>query len=200
MNRDALRATAHNGCLRPTWGAYGAIRRPAQPRRRTAFRALGVAAAAVVIGGGIGAHFFLSGAPAPTPSIRILSPIPDVTLVGGKAFVAVEVRNAQLGVSTSSAKGYHLHYYLDAIVPTEGRRSANPSVGKYVSTTKTAHEWTVSGVGLHVLTVQLVTDDDRPLTPPVVAAVTVKVPKGASSAPSPSPSTPSPPAKTPGGC
>lgn len=197
MNRDALRATAHNGCLQPTWGAYGAVRRPVRPRQRVALRGLAIAAAAVVIGGGIGTHFLLSGTHPPAPSLRILSPSGDVTLVGGKAFVAVEVRNARLGTSTDSSKGYHLHYYLDAIVPTEPGRSAIPSVGQYVSTTKTAHEWIVSGVGLHALTVQLVTDDNRPLSPPVVAAVTVKVPRAPAA---PTPSSPSSPTKAPGGC
>lgn len=194
MNRDALRATAHHGCVQPVRGSYGAIHMASRRRQRSAIRPLRVAFALMLVGGGIAGYLLLSGADSPTPSLRILAPGPNATIPGGKTLVTVEVQSIQLGEAVGSSNGYHLHYYLDAIVPTTAGQKAITAKGTYASTIKTSYEWTIANVGLHVLAVQLVTNDDLPLRPPVVAAVTVQVTKApSSSTPTPSrSSTPTP--------
>jgi hypothetical protein len=186
MNREALRRNAHNGCVQPVRGSYGAIRIASRRRPRPAMRPWSILVILLLVGGGVAAYFLLAGALLPQPSLRIISPTSDAMVSGGKATVVVEVRNAELGAARGDD---HLHYYLDAEVPTAHGRPAIPTTGAWASTTKTTHEWTVSGVGVHTLAVQLVTSDDRPLSPPVIAAVLVRVSK---SAPSPAPAAPQP--------
>ena len=203
MNRDALRATAHNGCIQPVRGSYGAIRIASRRRRYPAVRPWSLLIVLFFVGAGVAAYFFLAAALSPQPALRIISPTTDAAISGGKTTVAVEVRNAELGAA-ARGKSFHLHYYLDATIPTAHDGSAIPATGAWASSTKTTHEWSIGSVGLHVLAVQLVTLDDRPLNPPVVAAVVVQVPKPLStSAPSSaSSSTPTKtsPATAGGGC
>ncbi len=179
MNRDALRATAHSGCVEPVRGRYGAISLSARRRPHAAIRPRSIALVLALAGLGVLAYFLASAALEPRPSLRILSPTADSVISGGKVTVAVEVKNAELSSSTTSSKGRHLHYYLDAVVPTDRAKPAVPASGAWTSTTKTSHEWTVAGEGLHILAVQLVAGDDRPLDPPVVAAVVVQAPRPA---------------------
>ena len=204
MNRDALRATAHNGCIQPVRGSYGAIRIASRRRRYPAVRPWSLLIVLFFVGAGVAAYFFLAAALSPQPALRIISPTTDAAISGGKTTVTVEVRNADLSSGAASAKSYHLHYYLDATIPTAHDGSAIPATGAWASSTKTTHEWSITGAGLHVLAVQLVTQDDRPLSPPVVAAVVVQVPKPLStSAPSSSSSstpTKTSPATAGGGC
>jgi len=204
VNRDALRATAHNGCIQPVRGSYGAIRIASRRRRYPAVRPWSLLIVLFFVGAGVAAYFFLAAALSPQPALRIISPTTDAAISGGKTTVTVEVRNADLSSGAASAKSYHLHYYLDATIPTAHDGSAIPATGAWASSTKTTHEWSITGAGLHVLAVQLVTQDDRPLDPPVVAAVVVQVPKPLStSAPSSaSSSTPTKtsPATAGGGC
>jgi len=157
---------------------------------------------AMFVVGGVAAYFVLSGAHAPSPSLRILSPTANATIPGGKTLVTVELANAQVGVTgtTGQSKGYHLHYYLDAVIPTAPGQSAVSATGTWASSTKTSHEWNIGGVGLHVLAAQLVTGDDRPLSQPVVAAVVVQVPKSPTVLPAPSSPSNASPARSAGGC
>ncbi len=186
MNREALRSNAHNGCVQPVRGSYGAIRIPSRRRLRPVVRPWSLLVILLLVGGGVAAYFLLAGAFSPQPSLRITSPMADAVVSGGKATVVVEVRNATLGAARGND---HLHYYLDADVPTARGKPAIPATGAWASDTKTTHEWSVSGVGIHTLAVQLVTSDDRPLSPPIVAAVVVQVTK---STPSPASASPQP--------
>jgi hypothetical protein len=172
-----LRANAHNGCIQPVRGSYGAIRIASRRRRFPAVRPWSLLIVLLLVGAGVAAYFFLAGALSPQPALRIISPTTDAAISGGKTTVTVEVRNADLVSGAASAKSYHLHYYLDAILPTASSQPAIPATGAWASSAKTMHEWSITGAGLHVLAVQLVTQDDRPLNPPVVAAVVVQVPK-----------------------
>jgi hypothetical protein len=185
MNREALRATAHNGAVQPVRGSYGAIHVASHLRRRSGVRPWSILFALLVVGGGLGAYFLLAGAFSPQPSLRILSPTSNSTIAEGKLTITVEVRGATLGAAPGRL--YHLHYYLDAIVPVVSGRSAIPTTGAWASTVKTSYDWDIRGPGLHVLAVQLVTAEDRPLNPPVVAAITVQVPKSAANAPTKDP-------------
>ena len=198
MNRDALRANAHNGCIQPVRGSYGAIRIASRRRRYPAVRPWSLLIVLLFVGAGVAAYFFLAGALSPQPALRIISPTTDAAISGGKTTVAVEVRNAELGAAVRG-KSFHLHYYLDATIPTAHDGSAIPATGTWASSTKTSHEWSIGSVGLHVLAVQLVTQDDRPLSPPVVAAVVVQVPKPPSTTPPPSTPSKASPTSSAGG-
>jgi hypothetical protein len=180
-----LRATAHNGCIQPVRGSYGAIRIASRRRRYPAVRPWSLLIVLFFVGAGVAAYFFLAAALSPQPALRIISPTTDAAISGGKTTVTVEVRNAELGAA-ARGKNFHLLYYLDATIPTAHDGSAIPATGAWASSTKTTHEWSITGAGLHVLAVQLVTQDDRPLDPPVVAAVVVQVPKPPSTTSSPS--------------
>ncbi len=189
MNRDALRAAIPSGCVQPVRGHYGAVRRSTRRRPWSRIRLRSLALIAVLGGLAALAYVLVSGAMQPRPSLRILAPLPDTVIAGGRTTVVVEVENAQL----SASNGHHLHYYLDAVVPTARGKPAIPASGTWTSTTKTTQDWDLTGEGLHVLAVQLVDAGDRPLDPPVVAAVVVTVPR---SLPAPPPASPQPP--TPG--
>lgn len=169
-------------------------------RRGIAVRPLRLALVVMIVGGGIAAYLLLSGADSPAPSLRIVSPSPNATIPSGKTEVSVDVQNVQLGSETGTSKGYHLHYYLDATVPTTKGRPAIPTTGSYASTTKTSHEWTISNMGLHILAVQIVTGDDKPLSPPVVQAITVQVPKPPAPTSTPPSKSTTKPAPAGGGC
>lgn len=187
MNRDALRATAHNGALQPVRGTYGAIHVSSRSRLRSGIRPRGLLAALLLVSGGLAAYLFLPGALAPKPTLRIVSPESGATVVANTVTVVVDVQNAEL-----SAQGLHLYYYLDAVVPLAAGESAVPTTGAGVSSLRTSHRWDVASPGLHILAVQLVTADDRPLKRPIVAAVAVYVPKApASPAPTSAPPVPS---------
>jgi len=199
VNRDALRANAHNGCIQPVRGSYGAIRIASRRRRHPAVRPWSLLIVLLLVGAGVAAYFFLAGALSPQPALRIISPTTDAAISGGKTTVAVEVRNAELGAA-ARGKDFHLHYYLDAVIPTSPDQPAVSSTGTWASSTKTSHEWSIGSVGLHVLAVQLVTQDDRPLNPPVVAAVVVQVPKPPLAPESSITPTKTSPATAAGGC
>lgn len=192
MNRDALRASAHNGCVEPVRGRYGAVSLSGRGRPRATVRPRRIALVLALAGLTVLVYFLVSSVLEPRPSLRILSPAADSVISSGKVTVAVEVENAELSSSTTSSKGRHLHYYLDAVVPTDRAKPAVPASGAWTSTTKTSHEWAVTGAGLHILAVQLVAGDDRPLSPAVVAAVVVQVPRPAAPPPAASPQPTSP--------
>ncbi len=63
MNRDALRTTAHNGCVQPVRGQYGAIRYTSQPRRPV--RPWSLLLILLLVGGGLAAYLLLSGTLSP---------------------------------------------------------------------------------------------------------------------------------------
>ena len=61
MNRDALRATAHNGCVQPVRGQYGAIRYTPRTRIRRTVRPWSLLLILLLVGGGLAAYLLLSG-------------------------------------------------------------------------------------------------------------------------------------------
>ena len=190
MNREALRVSARNGCVQPVRGHYGAVplARPSRPRLGVRLRSI----ALVLLLGGLSVlgYLLVTTALQPRPTLRILSPAPNSVIADGFATVTVDVRHTDLSSAASSSRGYHLHYYLDADIPIDPTKPAIPASGAWTSTTKTTHEWSLRGEGLHILAVQIVTNDDRPLTPPVTAAVVVRVPKPAPAEATPQPTTP----------
>lgn len=191
MNRDALRVSARNGCVQPVRGSYGAVSVRRRRRWPSAVRPRSVGLILLLGAGGLLAYFLVSATFEPRPTLRIVSPASDAVVAAATVAVVVDVSGATLSSGGGSSRNLHLHYYLDAEIPSDPTKPAVPTTGAWTSTTRTSHEWTLRGEGLHILAVQLVASDDRPLSPPVMAAVVVRVPRPAATPPaSPQPTSP----------
>jgi hypothetical protein len=113
-------------------------------------------------------------------SLDIVSPNNRSTLKESSVDIEVDVDGFDLvdkqGQPARSREG-HLIYYLD--VPSVPVTSGVPAVvndpARFVATTETEHTWQNLSPGQHILAVQLVNNDQTPLTPPVVEVITVTV-------------------------
>jgi hypothetical protein len=114
--------------------------------------------------------------PAGPPAIEIVSPENGSVVPEGNVTVTVSVENFDLankpGQANVAGEG-HIHYFLDALPPTEPGKPAVTEPGTYVPTTATTYTWENVGPGTHVLAVELVNNDHTPLTPPVTRTITV---------------------------
>jgi hypothetical protein len=122
---------------------------------------------------------------APSPSLTpIASAIPSVVILAPADFaayhtavieqglrIAVQVSNFKLvdkiGQAAVLGEG-HLIYYVNADPPTAAGVSAVSPGGSYLTTTATAIVWGDLPKGAHRVAVQLVNNDNTPLSPPVV--------------------------------
>jgi hypothetical protein len=132
--------------------------------------------------------------PAPSPSATELTAAeaakPDVEITyppqgrdpiaTGDVLVALTVRSFsivdRIGEDAKEGEG-HLVYYLDVDdIPTkEGRSAVAEGPGRAAASTMTSHTWEDVSPGPHTLSVQLVNNDDTPLTPPVIDEIEVVV-------------------------
>jgi hypothetical protein len=92
----------------------------------------------------------------------------------------------KLGASNVQDEG-HLVYYLDQEPPADPAQPAISASGTYADVAKTSYTWQNVKAGLHLLSVQLVNNDDSPLAPPVTSAEYITAIAAASATPSPSP-------------
>ena len=65
----------------------------------------------------------------------------------------------------------HIIYYADVPIPTTQGQPAFTAPGTYTVSTNTSYLWTSLFAGVHTLGVQLVNNDNTPLSPPVTAQV-----------------------------
>ncbi|WP_332450214.1 fasciclin domain-containing protein, partial [Methanoculleus sp.] len=111
-------------------------------------------------------------------NVTIVEPMDGATLPAGNVTVSVNVTNFTLvepaGQPNAPGEG-HLHYYLDAVVPTNESEPAVPEFGGYVISTNLTHTWENVTAGEHNLSVQLVNNDHTPLIPLVFQTVNVTV-------------------------
>jgi len=118
--------------------------------------------------------------PPPTPAaeanVTIVEPMEGANVTAGNVTVSVDVANFTLveptGQPNAPGEG-HLHYYLDAPVPTNESEPAIPPTGGYVISTNLSHTWENVTAGEHNLSVQLVNNDHTPLIPLVFETVNV---------------------------
>jgi len=114
--------------------------------------------------------------PTPMVNVTITSPEEGVNITAGNATVEVNLTNFTLveptGQPNAPGEG-HLHYYLDAPIPTNESEPAIPPTGGYVISTNLSHTWENVTAGEHNLSVQVVNNDHTPLTPLVVDMVNV---------------------------
>ncbi|MDK2890186.1 MAG: hypothetical protein PWR21_818 [Methanoculleus sp.] len=124
--------------------------------------------------------------PAATPAgnettdanVTITSPLAFASVAVGNVTVEVNVTNFTLveptGQANAAGEG-HLHYYLDAPVPTNESEPAIPETGGYVVSTNLSHTWENVTAGEHNLSVQVVNNDHTPLIPLTFETVNVTV-------------------------
>jgi len=109
-------------------------------------------------------------------NVTITSPEEGADITAGNVTVSVDVTNFTLieptGQANAPGEG-HLHYYLDAPVPTNESEPAIPETGGYVVSTNLSHTWENVTAGEHNLSVQLVNNDHTPLIPLVFETVNV---------------------------
>jgi len=116
--------------------------------------------------------------PAAEANVTITSPEEGASVAAGNVTVAVNLTNFTLveptGQPNAPGEG-HLHYYLDAVVPTNASAPAIPETGGYVISTNTSYTWENVTAGAHNLSVQVVNNDHTPIIPLVFDTVNVTV-------------------------
>ncbi len=131
-------------------------------------------------------------------NVVIASPRDGASLPAGPVTVTAQATNFnlvdKLGQPNAQREG-HLHYFLDVDAPTTPGQPAVTAPGTYFATANTSYTWPNVAAGTHKLSVELVNNDHTPLSPPVVATVTVTV-TGSTTTPPPTTTTP-PPTTTP---
>jgi hypothetical protein len=112
------------------------------------------------------------------PSIKILEPADGSEVPAGNVTVVVEVNDFELvnklGQKNAEGEG-HIHYYLDAAVPTAPGKPAVTAPGTYVPTANTSFTWQNVSAGMHNISVQLVNNDHTPLEPLVISQNIIQV-------------------------
>ncbi|HQD25020.1 fasciclin domain-containing protein [Methanoculleus sp. DTU007] len=116
--------------------------------------------------------------PAGEVNVTIIEPMEGAGVPAGNVTVSVNVTNFTLveptGQPNAPGEG-HLHYYLDAPIPTNESVPAIPPTGGYVVSTNLTHTWGNVTAGEHNLSVQVVNNDHTPLIPLVFDTVNITV-------------------------
>ncbi len=114
-----------------------------------------------------------------TPTVSIILPTPGGYEFVNNVWITVNVSGFKLVDKTGQANvpgEGHLVYYLDVQPPTTAGQPALSAPGTYVVSVDTSHLWsTLFFRGPHTLSVQLVNNDNTPLSPPVTAQVPMNV-------------------------
>ncbi len=114
----------------------------------------------------------------PTPKITISLPQNRSAVKPGDITISVQVSNFNLvdkiGQAAVSGEG-HIIYYLDVVAPTIADKAATTDAGTYAVTAATSYTWKNVAAGTHNFFVQLVNNDNTPLSPPIVAKIVVAV-------------------------
>jgi plastocyanin len=112
------------------------------------------------------------------PSIIIMSPSDGSSVTAGNITVGVNVSNFnlvdKLGKANVAGEG-HIHYYMDATIPTVPGKPALSAPGKFVPTINKSFTWYNVASGMHNFSVQLVNNDHTPLIPLVTDQINVNV-------------------------
>lgn len=108
------------------------------------------------------------------PAAVILSPRNMASLPAGDVTITAQATNFILASDAAPRQG-HLIYYIDAEAPTNPGEPAYTDPGTYASSIDTSYTWHGVTAGQHTFSIELVNDDDSPLTPAVVATISVDV-------------------------
>ena len=120
------------------------------------------------------------GAPEKGPELSITNPSDGASLTPGNILVMLEVKNfiissEDMGVLNREGEG-HLIYYLDEEPPVDQGIPAKTDTS--IVSTELKHLWKAVKEGQHVISVQLVNNDDTPLETPVIESVSIDVAAG----------------------
>ena len=111
----------------------------------------------------------------PMPEVIITTPVDGSTVDAGDVQVDIEVVGFDLvtpGGTNAEGEG-HIHYYLDADIPTARDQIAVSAHGTYKATADTSITWHNVSPGPHTLSVQLVNNSHTPLDHPIIAEVQI---------------------------
>lgn len=108
------------------------------------------------------------------PAAIILTPRDQGSVPVGNVTVTAQVTNFILASGVAPKQG-HLIYYMDADAPTNPGDPAYTDPGTYASSVNISYTWKNVTAGSHTFSIQLVNDDDTPLSPAVVATISVSV-------------------------
>lgn len=110
--------------------------------------------------------------------VLIISPSADSTQSASAVSIRIYVERLSLvdesGPPNIPGEG-HLVYYLDVTPPLEAGKSALTGEGTCAVSTATTYKWDNLKPGRHIFWVQLVNNDNTPLTPPQAVRVYVTV-------------------------
>jgi hypothetical protein len=100
------------------------------------------------------------------------------TIPAGDVTVTIVISNFKVvdktGQTAAPGEG-HIVYYLDSTPLTTAGQTATPATGLFTDSTATSYTWHNVTSGMHSLSVQLVNNDDTPLSPPVASTENVVV-------------------------
>ncbi|OGN93026.1 MAG: hypothetical protein A2Z75_07950 [Chloroflexi bacterium RBG_13_50_10] len=128
----------------------------------------------------LGACIYAPASPttAAAPGVSIVSPINGASLPAGDVNVTVSVSNFNVvdkqGQANIAGQG-HIHYFLDVVAPTTAGVPAVPASGTWAHVSALTNTFSNVEPGTHSISVELVNNDHTPLTPPVVANITIGV-------------------------
>lgn len=113
-----------------------------------------------------------------SPQAMIAAPKDGELLPAGDVNVSVNVTHFnltnKLGQANVTGEG-HILYYMDVTAPTIKGKPATTASGTYVPTSEKSHTWKNVKPGMHNFSIELVNNDNTPLSPPVTDKVTVMV-------------------------
>ena len=100
------------------------------------------------------------------------SPIEGASVPAGNVTVVVQVTKFFFPADPS---GRHIHYYLDTDAPNTTGQPAIPASGIWAQSMSTNYTFPNVPPGSHNISVQLVNHDHTPLSPNVIAKITINV-------------------------
>jgi hypothetical protein len=114
--------------------------------------------------------------------VIITRPAQGSTVEAGNVTVSVDVKKFnvvdKIGQAAEDGEG-HVHFYIDVgEIPTVAGEPATTEEGTYHAQATKEFTWEDVEPGAHTFAVQLVNNDHTPLSPPVIAQVTVEVEAG----------------------
>jgi hypothetical protein len=80
----------------------------------------------------------------------------------------------KIGQTATPGEG-HIVYYLDSAPLTTAGQPATQATGLFADSIATTYTWHNVTAGMHLLSVQLVNNDDTPLSPPVTSTENIIV-------------------------
>ncbi len=112
------------------------------------------------------------------PAVQITSPAASDKFGIGSITIVVKVANFtladKLGQANTQGEG-HVNYFMDVDPPTAANQPATTAPGTYGSAANNSYTWNNVGSGEHKFSVELVNNDNTPLSPPVTSTISMLV-------------------------